>query len=413
MVRARRWRETRDESVHRPQAVGRGCGPPGGRRGAPVAVRTKATGPDGARSTHTPRAARSGLPRVAPSNPHHPAGGTPARRLARGAAPRASTCSAPGRRRGTDPLGPAAVVLADEVGLGEPSGGLSCGAPQLGLAERVLAIVPEHLAFQWLAELFHKFNALFTLLTPERIARWGRAALARSPTRSSRSGAARRPAPDAAACALNLTSWTRLPPRGRRPASGAVPRASFGLLLLTDAGAPRPARVLPAALARRARPVDVIDEFSARAEARGLADGRAHAHRGRRRGGARRVARALSRGRPLLAANWRSDRRAPPTSPTAVQPLLAPRRNRAVKVGAFTPASAPQRTSGGSKQPRSSDSARGSRAPARRCSSSGTTPAAASAAGGDRGRGARGAPLTTSRSRPSGLVARSADPDGR
>ena len=47
----------------------------------------------------------------------------------------------------------------------------------------MLVVVPEHLAFQWLAELFHKFNALFTLLTKERIAEMGGldVALARSP----------------------------------------------------------------------------------------------------------------------------------------------------------------------------------------------------------------------------------------
>jgi ATP-dependent helicase HepA len=76
-------------------------------------------------------------------------------------------------------------VLADEVGLGKTieAGLVFAGLRQLGLAERVLAIVPEHLAFQWLAELFHKFNALFTLLTPERIAELGgpAAALVRSP----------------------------------------------------------------------------------------------------------------------------------------------------------------------------------------------------------------------------------------
>ena len=76
-------------------------------------------------------------------------------------------------------------VLADEVGLGKTveAGLVFAGMRQLGLAERVLVIVPEHLAFQWLAELFHKFNALFALLTPERIAALGgpEAALARSP----------------------------------------------------------------------------------------------------------------------------------------------------------------------------------------------------------------------------------------
>ncbi len=76
-------------------------------------------------------------------------------------------------------------VLADEVGLGKTveAGLVFAGLRQLGLAERVLVVVPEHLAFQWLAELFHKFNALFALLTPERVASMGgpAAALARSP----------------------------------------------------------------------------------------------------------------------------------------------------------------------------------------------------------------------------------------
>src|SRR5690242_12300108 len=76
-------------------------------------------------------------------------------------------------------------VLADEVGLGKTveAGLVFAGMRQLGIAERVLVVVPEHLAFQWLAELFHKFNALFTLLTPERVAELGgpEAALARSP----------------------------------------------------------------------------------------------------------------------------------------------------------------------------------------------------------------------------------------
>ncbi|HYG67510.1 MAG TPA: helicase, partial [Anaeromyxobacteraceae bacterium] len=51
-------------------------------------------------------------------------------------------------------------VLADEVGLGKTveAGLVFAGMRQLGIAERVLVIVPEHLAFQWLAELFHKFN---------------------------------------------------------------------------------------------------------------------------------------------------------------------------------------------------------------------------------------------------------------
>jgi ATP-dependent helicase HepA len=76
-------------------------------------------------------------------------------------------------------------VLADEVGLGKTveAGLVFAGMRQLGIAERVLVVVPEHLCFQWLAELFHKFNALFTLLTKERIADMGGldVALSRSP----------------------------------------------------------------------------------------------------------------------------------------------------------------------------------------------------------------------------------------
>jgi ATP-dependent helicase HepA len=76
-------------------------------------------------------------------------------------------------------------VLADEVGLGKTieAGLVFAGLRQIGLAERVLVVAPEHLCFQWLAELFHKFNALFTLLTAGRIAEMGgpEPALARSP----------------------------------------------------------------------------------------------------------------------------------------------------------------------------------------------------------------------------------------
>jgi len=76
-------------------------------------------------------------------------------------------------------------VLADEVGLGKTveAGLVFAGMRQLGIAERVLVVVPEHLCFQWLAELFHKFNALFTLLTKERIAELGGldVAIAKSP----------------------------------------------------------------------------------------------------------------------------------------------------------------------------------------------------------------------------------------
>ena len=101
--------------------------------------------------------------------------------------PRASTCSrtrwAP--RGASSPIACRASSSPTRSGLGKTveAGLVFAGLRQLGIAERVLVVVPEHLAFQWLAELFHKFNALFTLLTPERIAALGgpEAALARSP----------------------------------------------------------------------------------------------------------------------------------------------------------------------------------------------------------------------------------------
>src|SRR4029453_3494499 len=39
-----------------------------------------------------------------------------------------------------------------------------------GLARRVLVVAPSHLTVQWLVELFHKFNHLFTLMDSERYA---------------------------------------------------------------------------------------------------------------------------------------------------------------------------------------------------------------------------------------------------
>ncbi len=62
-------------------------------------------------------------------------------------------------------------VLADEVGLGKTiEAGMVYSALRLsGLAARVLVVAPSHLTVQWLAELFHKFNQLFTLLDTERL----------------------------------------------------------------------------------------------------------------------------------------------------------------------------------------------------------------------------------------------------
>lgn len=63
-------------------------------------------------------------------------------------------------------------VLADEVGLGKTiEAGMIFSALRLsGLANRVLIVAPSHLAVQWLVELFHKFNQLFTLMDTERFA---------------------------------------------------------------------------------------------------------------------------------------------------------------------------------------------------------------------------------------------------
>ncbi len=134
-------------------------------------------------------------------------------------------------------------VLADEVGLGKTveAGLVFAGLRQLGLAERVLVVVPEHLAFQWLAELFHKFNALFTLLTEERIEELGgpEAALARSPL-AILPLERLRDAPELvdAACDLPLDLVVvdeahHLADDAFHAAVAPIARASVGLLLLT------------------------------------------------------------------------------------------------------------------------------------------------------------------------------------
>ena len=63
-------------------------------------------------------------------------------------------------------------ILADEVGLGKTiEAGMVYSALRLaGLAARVLVVAPSHLNVQWLVELFHKFNHLFTLLDADRLA---------------------------------------------------------------------------------------------------------------------------------------------------------------------------------------------------------------------------------------------------
>src|SRR2546421_5190255 len=59
-------------------------------------------------------------------------------------------------------------VLADEVGLGKTieAGLVLAALLHAGLVRRCLVVAPSHLTVQWLAELFHKFNLLFTLMDP-------------------------------------------------------------------------------------------------------------------------------------------------------------------------------------------------------------------------------------------------------
>ncbi|HWT87104.1 MAG TPA: helicase, partial [Myxococcales bacterium] len=61
-------------------------------------------------------------------------------------------------------------VLADEVGLGKTieAGLVLSGLLHAGLVKRCLVVAPSHLTVQRLAELFHKFNLLFTLMDPDR-----------------------------------------------------------------------------------------------------------------------------------------------------------------------------------------------------------------------------------------------------
>jgi ATP-dependent helicase HepA len=134
-------------------------------------------------------------------------------------------------------------VLADEVGLGKTieAGLVFAGLRQLGLAERVLVVVPEHLAFQWLAELFHKFNALFTLLGPDRIAALGGPEAALSQSRLailSQEQLASDPAIAAAAAGqafdlIIVDEAHHLADDRLFHAVAPMARASFALLLLT------------------------------------------------------------------------------------------------------------------------------------------------------------------------------------
>src|SRR5512136_2743935 len=134
-------------------------------------------------------------------------------------------------------------VLADEVGLGKTieAGLVYAGLRQLGLAERVLVVVPEHLAFQWLAELFHKFNALFTLLGPDRVEALGGPEAAITASRLAIVAQERLAADPALAAAAAGVAWDlvivdeahHLPGDPLFEAVEPVARNSFGLLLLT------------------------------------------------------------------------------------------------------------------------------------------------------------------------------------
>lgn len=241
-------------------------------------------------------------------------------------------------------------VLADEVGLGKTveAGLVFAGLRQLGIAERVLVVVPEHLAFQWLAELFHKFNALFSLLTAERVAQLGgaEAALARSP-HAIVSFEALRDDPDLAAAAADapldlvvVDEAHHLADDALHAAVAPICRSSFGLLLLTAT----PVRLDPREYFRLLSLVEPVpstslEEFLARLDqheayadvARGLLAGTP-------------VAEALARLRALSPEDELFSRADPLPQRLALLAHLAERyslsarliRNRRVKVGAFT-----------------------------------------------------------------------------
>ena len=230
-------------------------------------------------------------------------------------------------------------VLADEVGLGKTveAGLVFAGLRQLGIAERVLVVVPEHLAFQWLAELFHKFNALFTLLTPERIAELGgpEAALARSPHAIVSFEALRGDeelAAAAAAAPLDLVvvdEAHHLADDALHDAVAPICRASFGVLLLTAT----PVRLDPREYFRLLALVEPVpstseEEFLARLEQH-----EAYAEVARALLAGAPVAEALERlrealpGRRVLLARGAAaaPARAPRAPRRSLQPLGAPR----------------------------------------------------------------------------------------
>ena len=139
-------------------------------------------------------------------------------------------------------------VLADEVGLGKTiEAGMAFSALRLaGLARRVLVVAPSHLTVQWLAELFHKFNQLFTLMDAERyqaslreapdLSPWARfplvvtslELLARTAEHRQQAGA-----PDAFWDLVVIDEAHHLKGERAHEAARALARNSWGLLLLT------------------------------------------------------------------------------------------------------------------------------------------------------------------------------------
>ena len=62
------------------------------------------------------------------------------------------------------------VLLADEVGLGKTieAGLIFSSLKALGRANRVLILVPESLKHQWMAEMYRRFNEMFSVLDADR-----------------------------------------------------------------------------------------------------------------------------------------------------------------------------------------------------------------------------------------------------
>src|SRR5437899_2692473 len=124
---------------------------------------------------------------------------------------------------------------------------LADGTPA-GLVRRCLVVAPSHLTVQWLAELFHKFNLLFTLMDPDRArdarqeppdpdapgSPWARHNLVVTSLEwLSRAG---KEADEAAEAAWDLVVFDEAHHlRGARAyeVANALSRASWGLLLLT------------------------------------------------------------------------------------------------------------------------------------------------------------------------------------